>query len=233
MVVSLPSEFTVFDYNNGHGTTVHTIETGSSKVIFVDGTGHFSLGSFINLSQANSAAYPNDLVTFSNDGATVTWQDGYVWTRISPTNQVMLTDYTNANGVTVHVVSNGSSQVVFSDSRGDLSIGTFINATQVTNPRYPGDMATFGTNTLTWNLDGTVWTRVTAEPPPLLITATSTPSDVSRLSLLTRVTLIGLDGPLQNVNGTRLNGKIFWETGVTWTDFDFADLNALFVMGLA
>src|SRR4029079_6778379 len=80
-IVSVPSQFVVFDYNNGHGATVHVIETGTNNVIFVDGMQRFSVGQVFNTTQATSDLYPGDTATFSSDGNTVTWQDGFVWTK--------------------------------------------------------------------------------------------------------------------------------------------------------
>ncbi len=231
-ITSVPSEFTVFDYDNGHGGKVHVIETGSNNVVFVDGLGNFSLGSFINMTQATTPAFANDRATFSDTGTSVTWQDGYVWTQIAPTGQITVTDYTKVNGVTAHVIQNGTLSVVISDSMGDLSIGTFTDSTHVTDPRYAGDAATFGVGTVTWQ-DGMVWTQVTPPPPPLLISATNPAGGVSRLELLSRVKLVGLDGPLKVVFGLRLDGKIFWSNGDDWNGFDFNNFNALFVIGTA
>lgn len=231
-IFSVPSQFVVFDYDNGHGSTVHVIETGTNKVIFVDGMQRFSLGSFFNTAQATSDLYPGDAATFSSNGNTVTWQDGYIWTKaLAPSSQITLTDYTNPNGVTTHVLQNGTSQVVFVDSLGMISIGQFINATQATDNAYPGDMATFAANTVTWQIGSVVWTA-TANPP-LVITATDSIGGVSHLKLLSASTLVGLNGPLQGIIGTRLNGKINWSNGDVWADFDYNALNAFFEMGTA
>jgi hypothetical protein len=39
-----PSQFTVVDYTNGSGKSVHLVETGTSQVVFVDSLGRMSLG---------------------------------------------------------------------------------------------------------------------------------------------------------------------------------------------
>jgi hypothetical protein len=66
---------------------------------------------------------------------------------------------------------------------------------------------------------------------PITITATDANSVTSHLAVLSPTLLIGLDGPLQGVNGTRLDGKNFWSNGQVWENLDFNALNAFFEMG--
>jgi hypothetical protein len=206
---------------------VHAVETGTTSLVFVDGTGRMSLGSFFNTTQATADLYPGDTATFA--GGVVIWQDGTVWIQAaSPSPQIVLTDYTNANGVAAHTIRNGTANVAFSDSLGHLSLGTFFNATQATANAWPGDVATFTATTVNWQ-DGAVWTRTIN--PPITTTAIDANRVSSHLKLVSRTLLVGLDGPLQGVQGTRLNGKIFWSNGQVWDNVDFNALNAFFEMG--
>jgi len=84
---------------------------------------------------------------------------------------------------------------------------------------------------VTWSDGVFVWTQTTN--PPLLISSYDCNGILSHLKLLTPTTLIGLDGSLKGITGTRLNGKIFWSNGQIWDDFDFNALNAFFEMGTA
>ena len=92
---------------------------------------------------------------------------------------------------------------------------------------YPGDVATFSGNTLAWQ-DGSLWTQTNVVP--LTITFTDTNGAVSHVQLQSRTMLIGLDGPLSGLTGTRQNGQIVWSDGTVWDAFDFNALNALFEM---
>jgi hypothetical protein len=226
-ITASPSQFTVVDYTNGSGKPVHLIKTGTTHVVFVDSLGRMSLGSFFNPTQALADLYPGDVATFSGGG--VLWKDGTVWIQaasLSP--QITLTDYTNANGVATHLIRNGTANLAIGDSLGRLSLGTFFNATQALTNLYPHDVATITPNTITWQ-DGTVWT-VTGSSP-ITTTATDANGVLSHLKLLTPTMLIGLDGPLQGVHGTRLNGKLFWANGAVWDNLDLSALNAFFEMG--
>ena len=82
---------------------------------------------------------------------------------------------------------------------------------------------------VTWQDRIFVWTQTSN--PPQLITFTDASNTISHVKLLTSSTLVGLDGSLNGVQGTRLNGKIFWSNGQVWDNFDFNALNAFFEMG--
>jgi hypothetical protein len=60
----------------------------------------------------------------------------------------------------VHIVLTGTKNVVFVFSTGQMSVGTFNSATQLTTPLFPNDIATISNDftTITWH-DGTVWTQ--------------------------------------------------------------------------
>jgi hypothetical protein len=184
------------------------------------------LGSFINSTQATSSTWPGDIATFN--GNHVNWSDGTIWTQTSnPAAKMVITDYTNPNGVPVHIVENGTNTLVYIDGNGNTSLGTLLSATLASAVLYPGDLATFGSDSVTWT-DGTVWTET--KSVPLFVTAADASGAVSHVQLLSATTLVGLDGPLSGVNGTRQNGQIVWSDGTIWDDFDYDALNALFEM---
>ena len=59
-----------------------------------------------------------------------------------------------------------------------------------------------------------------------MITFTDTNGAVSHVQLQSRTTLVGLDGAMQGLTATRLNGKLFWSNGAVWDNFDFNAVNA-------
>ncbi|MBI3861871.1 MAG: hypothetical protein HY290_08235 [Planctomycetia bacterium] len=232
-LTAVPSQIVVTDFTSSNGgMSVHMVQNGTTQVIFVDGLGEMALGDFFNASQASSPRWPGQVATVSNNGNTITWTDGTVWTRSAPSTQIIVsdyvTDYPAYAGVGVHVIQNGTSQLGWADGRGELSLGVFINATQATSDRYPGDVATFAAGNVVWQ-DGTIWTR--SATPQVLITA-NVNGAASRLLAVNSTTLLGLDGSLQGSTGTRLNGKIYWSNGQVWTNLDFDQLNALFQMSV-
>jgi hypothetical protein len=62
------------------------------------------------------------------------------------------------------------------------------------------------------------------------IAATDVNGAISHVQVLSATTLVGLDGSLGGVTGTRSNGQVVWSNGVVWNNFDFNALNALFEM---
>jgi hypothetical protein len=105
-----------------------------------------------------------------------------------------------------------------------------LSPTTVQNPLFsPGVVGTLTASGINWS-NGIVWTQVTVVPE--LITFTDTDGSSSHVMLTSRTTLIGLDGPLQGVTATRLNGKLFFSNGEVWDNFDFNAVNALFQMAV-
>jgi hypothetical protein len=228
-ISATPSQVYVFDFVNAANMPVHLVQTGTTNVIFIDSAGHMALGTFISPTQAITPYFPGVVATISLDGSKVTWSDGSVWTKTAPTAAVTLTDYTNAAGVPVHLIQNGTNQLAFVDSLGRTSLGTMLSPTTAQADLYgPGDIATISGNTVSWQ-DGSLWTQSNALP--LTITLTDTNGVVSHVKLTSPTTMIGLDRALQGLTATRQNGKLFWSNGAVWDNFDFNAINALFEMG--
>ena len=172
-------------------TTVHTVQTGTTNIVFIDGIGDMVLGTYLpynpqtNNPQATAPQYVG--YTASIVGNTITWTDANPadtvdWTQTSdPTSTITVTDYTNQNGVPVHVIQNGVvlngvEKFVIVDGLGNTSLGHFLTTTTGVADSYPNDIATFsgdpqsGTSQVTWSDGVYVWTQTSI--PPLLITAT-------------------------------------------------------------
>ena len=242
-IAAVPSHVLVTDYLTGSGKTVHTVQTGTTNIVFVDSIGSMVLGTYsnpnTNVPQATAPNYPG--FTASIVGNTITWTDGnpadtVAWTQTaSPATTLTTSVYTNQNGVPVHLVQNGTNVFVIVDGVGNTSLGHFTSATTGVADSYPTDAATFsgniqsGTSQLTWQDGIYVWTQ-TANPP-LLITATDQNGMNSHLLLQSVTILVGLDGPLQGDTGTRVNNEIEWSNGVVWAKFDYDAISALFELG--
>ncbi len=230
-ISAIANQIQVASFNNGRGNGVYMITNGSTAVAIIDRFGNVSVGTaFGNTLLFNQ--YPNDPATFSR--GSLTWLDGTVWSPTAPPGAILpiVTHYTNAAGITTHTVQSNSNTVLFVDSLGRMSVATFINGTQqVEVSLYPGDLATLSANSVTWQ-DGTVWTA-TANPPIKITAVDQSTGGVSHLKLESITTLIGLDGPLQGVIGTRLDDVIFWSRRVdVWSNFSDDQIDALFEMGL-
>lgn len=227
-VSATPSQVSVFDYVNASDKAVHLVQTGTNNVIFVDGTGHMSIGSFISPTQLSTPYFPNDIATISNDMTRITWSDGGVWTATARTSAITVIDYTNQLGVPVHLVKNGTNQLGFVDGLGRTSLGTMLSATTAQADLYPGDVATFSGNTVSWQ-DGYTWTQTAVVP--LMIMFTDTNGAVSHVKVTGPTTMAGLDRALQGLTATRQNNKLIWSNGQIWNISDLNALHAFFEMG--
>jgi hypothetical protein len=242
-IAAVPSHVLVTDYLTGSGFTVHTVQTGTKNIVFVDRLGNMVLGTYspntTNVPQATAPSYPG--YTASIVGNTITFTDGnpadtVVWTKTSsPATTLTTSDYTNQNGVPVHLVQNGTKTFVIVDGLGNTSLGHFLTATTGVADSYPTDIATFtgniqnGTSVLTWSDGIFVWTQ-TANPP-LLITAGDQNRMNSHLAFQGVGILIGLDGPLKGVTGVRVDDEIEWSNGAVWANLGYDALGALFGLG--
>jgi len=219
----------VADYSTA-GLTAHVIQNGTNTLVFVDAHGAVVLGTWINATQANVPALGNDVATFSS--GKINWSDGAVWTvTTSAAPQITVTDYANAgNALTAHLIENGTSTAVFVNEKGAIVLGTLtISATQAIVPTWNNDVATIGKTQITWS-DGSVW-QLAPTTTPLMATFTAANGAVSHVQLVSAATLLGRDGPLIGLVGTRHNDKIIWSNGSVWANLDQSALNALFEMG--
>ena len=226
--IAAPNQVYVTDYVNAAGKAVHLVQTGTSSVIFIDGTGHMSLGTFNSPTTMTTPAYPGDVATASKNMSVITWTDGTVWTQAAATTAISVTRYTNAKGVPVDLIQNGTSQVAFIDGLGQVSLGTTVNANTGQSNLYPGDVATISSSNITWQ-DGSVWTHTTVIP--LAIGVSDPNGVVSHVKMTSATTLIGLDGAMQGLTATLVNGALVWSNGDTWNNFTFNALAALFSLG--
>jgi hypothetical protein len=224
-ITATPSPIYVSDYVNPSGLPVHLVQTGTNNVVIIDATGHLSQGAFINSTQFSTPYFPGQIATISGLGDTITWSGGIVWTQTAPTAAITVTNYTNNNGVPVHLIQNGTGQLAFVDALGRTALGT-ITGNTVQNPIFAaGVTGTLSANSIVWS-NQIVWTQTNAVP--LLITLTDATGVVSHVQLTSQTTVVGLDGPLSGLTATRQNGQIVWSNNTVWDEFDFNALNALF-----
>ena len=224
-----PNPVYVTDYVNSLGKPVHLVQVGQSSVIFIDSTGHMSLGTFSSSTQMSTPYFPNDVATASSNFSKITWTDGTVWTQTAATTAVTVTRYTNPKGVPVDFIRNQTNQVALVDGLGRSTLGTMLTANTAVTDLYPGDVATISSSEVTWQ-DGWSWTHTTAVPLSLGLTDVN--GTLSHVKMTSATALIGLDGAMRGLTATLRNGTLVWSNGVTWNNFDFNALAALFQMGI-
>lgn len=173
LTTAAASQLTVTDFtNSGNGGTTHEIQNGTNTVVFVNELGNVVLGSLANSTTAIVAAWGNDVATFG--AGKITWSDGSVWksqsTAAPASSPLTVTDYTNAgNGLTAHVIQNGTNTVVFVNEQGDTVLGTMTSPTQAVVGAWGNDVATFSNGKINWS-DGSVWTQASAAASHLVVT---------------------------------------------------------------
>ena len=225
-ITATPSPVTVTDYINPATTkAVHLVQTGTNNLVFIDATGFMALGTLISSTQATTPHFPGQVATFS--GNSIIWSGGTVWTQTALTPAITVTNYLNPSGVPVHLIQNGTSQLVFVDALGRTALGTMLSLTTVQNSLFGAEVGTLTANTINWS-NGIVWTQTNVVP--LMTTLTDTNGAVSHVRLTSPTTVLGLDGELQGLTATRVNSGLFWSNGDVWDNFDFNALNALFEM---
>jgi hypothetical protein len=167
-------------------------------------------------------------------------QNGAGTTKISARpSQFTVVDYTNLSGAPVHVIETGSKNVVFVDSRGRMSLGSFSNAMQATADLYPGDVATFVGNVVVWQ-DGSVWMKAATPSAQITVTDYTNPDGLAahvirngtanvvfsdslgRLSLgvfssATQATADAYPGDVATFTPT----TVTWQDGTVWTKTAF------------
>ncbi len=229
LIVS-PNQVYVTDYTNSLGKPVHLVQIGKTSVIFIDGTGHMSLGTFSSSTEMSTPYFPNDIATATSNFSKITWTDGGVWTQAAATTSVTISRYTNPGGVLVNLIQNttSGSQLGIVDGLGRATLGTMQTGNTFMTDLYPGDAATIASNKITWQ-DGSTWTHTTGSP---LVFGVSDPNGaLSRVKLTSATALIGLDGAMQGVTATLTNGSLVWSNGATWNNFSLNALTALFHSG--
>ena len=227
-ITALPSPIYVADYVNPGGLAVHLVQTGTNNVVVIDATGHMALGAFINSTQFTTPYFPGQVATISGNGNMISWSGGIVWTQSASTGAITVTNYTNNNGIPVHLIQNGTSQLAFVDALRRTSLGSMLSSTTVQCDLFAGVVGTLSLSSINWS-NSIVWTRTNVIP--LLITLTDSNGAVSHVQLTSPNTLIGLDGAMQGLTATRVNGELFWSNGAFWANFDMNSVNALFEMG--
>jgi hypothetical protein len=227
-ITATPSPIYVTDYVNPGGLAVHLVQTGTNNVVIIDATGHMALGSFINSTQFSSSYFPGQVATISGNGNMISWSGGIVWTQSVSTGAITVTNYTNNNGIPVHLIQNGTNQLAFIDALGRTSLGSMLSPTTVQCDLFAGVVGTLSPTSISWS-NAIVWTRTNVIP--LLITLTDSNGAVSHAQLTSPNSLVGLDGAMQGLTAMRVNGELFWSNGAFWANFDMNSINALFEMG--
>jgi hypothetical protein len=223
----------ISDYLIG-GRNAHVVQATSNSVAFINENGNVVLGTWVSATQAIVAAWGNDIATFV--AGNIQWSDGSLWTKTTTSSpQLIVNDYTNAgNGLTSHVIQNGTNTGIFVNEHGSVVLGAFSGASQATVAPWGNDVATFGVGQITWS-DGSIW-NLNMTAPTLPVTATDytingLTAQVIRIGA-TAVVFINEHGSVvvgtmtdsthakvsawNNLVATFSNGQVTWSNGSVW-----------------
>jgi hypothetical protein len=251
--INLPVNFT-----NLAGQAVHATQNGSS-VTFTDSHGNMSPGTWLS---ANTMSAFGETLTIATGH--VFWFDGTIWsanvdlkgsagaTALKPgiaipfviglseitaaPSDMFVTNYLDGSGGESYVIQNGTTNVVFVDSQGNMSLGMFTDGTHAIRNDSPSNVATFGGNQVIWQ-DGTVWTKTSnaGSSAPVVTTYTNDAgvatyaiqngkSNVVIVDSLGTFSLGSFTSSAQATdsryasdNATFGTGTVTWQDGMIWT----------------
>jgi hypothetical protein len=161
----------------------------------------------------------------------IDWSDGAVWRKLD-----LSSNYKNAAGDWIRILSNGAGDIVFVTSRGDTSIGRWIEPTRLVAVEWGGMTGVVRDSRIVWS-DGGIWSKVlringvTATRGPVAIESRGDQillingSSISRARLVNAQTIYAIDW---RRTGTIVDDQIRWSNGTVWKDFGFEALNAAF-----
>jgi len=215
------------------GKLVSVAQSGST-LTFVNAAGVSSSGAVVSPTTlaatglGGTATFGDGVITFAN---------GEKWTKLD-----LALNYTSSIGSQiVGVIQDGSTTLRFVDRFGNTNLGKFLTPTRVQDLGL-GRTGTISNGQIIWS-DGEIWSKAlliqgtragTSPAQAVSITATNsliqatTGTETIGLQLLSLNTIRGKSGSLMGLIGRRQGGKIVWSNGVTWENFDFNALNALF-----
>jgi hypothetical protein len=215
------------------GKLVSVGQSGSA-LTFVNAAGVSSSGALLSPTTL-SATGLGGTATFG-DGV-ITFANGERWTKLD-----LALNYTSSAGAgTVTVQQDGTTTLRFVDRLGNTTQGRFLTATRLQDLG-SGRTGTISNGQILWS-DGEIWTKAlviqgtragTSPAQAVSLTATNnliqatTSTETIGLQLLSLNTIRAKSGSLMGMIGRRQGGKIVWSNGVTWENFDFNALNALF-----
>ena len=215
------------------GKLVSVAQSGSA-LTFVNASGVSSSGALLSPTTL-SATGMGGTATFG-DGV-ITFANSEKWTKLD-----LALSYTSSAGTgTALLQQDGTTTLRFVDRLGNTSQGRFLTPTRLQDLG-SGRTGTISNGQILWS-DGEVWTKAlviqgtragTSPAQAVSLTATNsviqatTSSETIGLQLMSLNTIRAKSGSLMGMIGRRQGGKIVWSNGVTWENFDFNALNALF-----
>ncbi|MEY4179979.1 MAG: Bifunctional hemolysin/adenylate cyclase precursor, partial [Planctomycetota bacterium] len=205
------------------------IQHEGSEIRIWDPSGKLSVASFTAARTIVVPALGNMVGQIRLGG--IDWSDGAVWRKLD-----LSSNYKNAAGDWIRILSNGAGDVVFVTSRGHTSIGRWIDPTRLVAVEWGGMTGVVRDSRIVWS-DGGIWSKVlringvTATRGPVAIESRGDQillingSSISRARLVNAQTIYAIDW---RRTGTIVDDQIRWSNGTVWKDFGFEALNAAF-----
>ncbi len=154
-IAVLPDQYTIISYVNSANASLkqYLIQNGTNTALFINDAGQMAIGTFINSTQYNIAAWG---VTATIAAGEITFTSGLSWTQtvLASTAPVVITSYVNVGDAgRRYLVQDGTSQVALLNTT--VNLGTFTSPTTFTVPAV-GLTATFSSGKISFT-NGSSW----------------------------------------------------------------------------
>ncbi len=239
--LQLAGQYVVTGVSGVPNGTVASISQTLTTLTFTASASVTSTGTVMSPSQVRATNFGSSVGTIV--GNVINFTNGQVWTKLDLPNLWTSSLGGNTQVLQQYNATTGAVTTVFVNRLGQQFTGTFTSATQVSVPGY--GTGTIANGKITWST-GEVWTEalsiqgqksgtttavsITATPTAITMTD-GTNTFTVRLTSANTLVVIGVSAGSQfttSTTGTRKNGSIVWSNNITWTNFDFNALDALF-----
>ncbi len=205
------------------------IQNGTSTALFVNDAGQMALGTFVNPTQANIAAWG---VTATIGAGQISFSNGTAWTlSFLGTSPITITSYANQGDSSArYLVQNGTSQLAILNA--NMVLGTFTSATQFNVPSV-GLSGTIGAGQISFT-NGSSWFQTSPVANSVTVNYYVSPSNGNQGEVYTNGTSVVLfvksDG--SRAFGTLVSGTTYniaaWNLQATFGPGEVAFSNGSF-----
>jgi hypothetical protein len=154
-IAVLPTQYSITSYVNSSNSSLkqYFIQNGTNSALFINDANQMAVGTFINPSQLNIAAWG---VTATLGAGKITFSSGLSWTQtvLASTSPVVITSYVNLGDTgRRYLVQNGTNMVALLNTT--VNLGMMTSATTFTVPDV-GLTASFGSGKISFT-NGSSW----------------------------------------------------------------------------
>ncbi len=227
---SLPVSVASYVNSTNSSKKEFLIQNGTSNALFINDAGQMALGTYVNPTQINIAAWS---LTATIGAGQITFSNGSVWTlSFLSSSPITITSYANQSDSSArYLVQNGTSQLAILNA--NMVLGTFTSATQFNVPA-AGLSGTIGAGQISFS-NSTTWLQTSPVASSVIANYYVSPTNGNQGEVYTNgstVLFIRADGSrafATLISGTTYNiaawnlqatfspGKVTFNNGSSWT----------------